>query len=98
MEVMRAVNAQAFVLERAVIPLNKGIKIGATRGADRDGDAQTPPEAHEGRGKITLLGGAHEAGIPVYHDGRGQSMLRHQVRDGAQRGVGGEVGADLRLE
>src|SRR5437879_5849109 len=59
------VDEQTFLLERAMVPFDKGIEIGPLWGTDLWVDAQTEQKAQESRGKIAPTGASHPAGIAI---------------------------------
>ena len=60
---------QAFLIERAMISFDKPILLWVMRITNEYGDSQGVAEAHESGRKVTALGRAYPARIPVQRDG-----------------------------
>jgi hypothetical protein len=81
-----------------VVAFNESALLRVVRETHVHVDPKTEPEAHKGRGKITLGRTPDEAGIPVKRNLLGEALLLDYVRHRLQDRVSDEVAPDLGIE
>jgi hypothetical protein len=64
-----AMKFQAFLIEGAMVSLDKPILLRVMWVTDEHGDSQAMTKAHQGSGKVTTLRGSYPACVPVQRDG-----------------------------
>ncbi len=86
---------QTFLIEGAMISLDKAMLLWVMGIADEHADSQAVTQAHQGGGKVTTLGRSHPACVPVQSDRGRETVFNECLCHSSQSCLGCKIGAHM---